>query len=326
MVLNRLGRLSCTCLILAAATMYRADAADAPRPELQIQPAEHLPGAGTSMMLAATRAGKRIVAVGDHGVVLLSDDAGKSFRQANSVPVGSTLTGVSFADPNTGWAVGQWGVIIKTKDGGENWSLQRSDINVDQPLFSVYFRNPNEGWAVGLWSLILHTTDGGATWSTVTLQPPPGAKKADRNLYRIFADARGTLFIACEQGRVIRSADGGNSWTYLETGYSGSFWSGIALQDGTLLVGGLRGTIYRSIDGGKMWNASQSTFKSSITDMLQLPDKSIIAVGLDGVSLISRDDGATFSGNQRSDRVPFTALAESPSGSTVMFSTNGPIS
>ena len=298
------------------------------RPELGIVPAEHVPAAATSMMLSATLAGTRIVAVGDHGVVLLSDDSGKSFRQARSVPVSSTLTGVSFVDATHGWAVGQWGVVLNTVDGGESWTLQRSDLTVDQPLFSVYFKNAKDGWAVGLWSLMLHTVDGGATWTTVKPPPPPGAKKADRNLYRIFADSKGALFIACEQGRVMQSADDGATWNYNETGYTGSFWTGVALQDGVVLVGGLRGTIYRSIDGGKIWSVSQSSFKSSITDMLQLADKSIVAVGLDGVTLISGDDGASFSGNQRSDRVPLTALSKSPAGAAppVVFSAGGPIS
>ena len=298
------------------------------RPQLAIVPAEHVPAAATSMMLSATLAGSRIVAVGDHGVVLLSDDAGKSFRQARSVPVSSTLTSVSFVDATHGWVVGQWGVVLNTTDGGENWALQRSDLTVDQPLFSVHFKNSKDGWAVGLWSLMLHTVDGGVTWITVKPPPPPGGKKADRNLYRIFANADGAMFIACEQGRVMQSADDGATWNYIETGYTGSFWSGVALQDGALLVGGLRGTIYRSIDRGKTWSVSQSTFKSSITDMLQLADKSIVAVGLDGVTLISGDDGVSFSGNQRSDRVPLTALSKSPVGGAppVVFSASGPIS
>lgn len=295
------------------------------KPQLQILPAEHFSAAASAQILAATRAGKRIVAVGDHGVVLLSDDDGKTYRQAKTVPVRSTLTAVSFADANTGWAVGHWGAIMKTTDAGESWLLQRSDSKVDQPLFSLYFKNPQEGWAVGLWSMMLHTADGGASWSKVTLPPPPGTKKADRNLYAIFADAKGSLFVACEQGRVIRSTDGGTTWTYAETGYAGSFWTGVALQDGALLVGGLRGTIYRSADGGDSWQASKTPFKSSITDIVQKPDKSVFAVGLDGVTLESLDAGVSFTGKQRSDRSALTAVVDTQAGVPMIFSANGPL-
>ena len=310
----------CLALTLASA----AHAADI-RPELRIEPAEHVDASIEEMMLSATVAGKRIVAVGNRGVVLLSDDDGKSFRQARTVPINVSLTGVSFPTPNDGWAVGHWGSILRTTDGGETWALQRSDISVDQPLFSVYFKNSTEGWAVGLWSLLLHTTDGGGTWSTVQLPPPPGAKKADRNLYDIFPDLKGNLFIACEQGRVMRSTDGGAGWTYVETGYMGSFWTGTVLSDGTLLVGGLRGSIYRSQDDGSTWTAARNDTKSSVTDLLQLPDHSIVGAALDGVSLVSHDDGVSFTGTQRKDRAALTAAVETGDGLPKFFSAAGPV-
>jgi photosystem II stability/assembly factor-like uncharacterized protein len=327
----RTSRTGCGSVVRAAALALSifglmAVAAGDERPEMRITPAEHVPGAATAMLLSVARAGTRLVAVGDHGVVLLSDDGGKSFRQAQFVPVSSTLTGVWFVDARYGWAVGHWGVVLNSDDGGETWKLQRSDITVDQPLFSVYFKNAKEGWAVGLWSLMLHTVDGGASWTPITLPPPPGFKKADRNLYQIFADTAGTLYIACEQGRVLRSTDDGATWTYLETGYKGSLWTGVALAHGVVLVGGLRGSIYRSADGGATWTRVPTGYKSSITDMVQVGQNSVVAVALDGVSLVSHDDGATFTGKQRSDRVALTAVGISAPGTPVVFSVNGPIS
>jgi photosystem II stability/assembly factor-like uncharacterized protein len=294
------------------------------RPQLRIEAAEHTREATQEMMLSAALAGKRIVAVGNRGVVLLSDDDGKTYRQARSVPVDSTLNNVAFTDAHVGWAVGHWGVVLKTEDGGDTWALQRFDTSVDQPLFSVYFKSRREGWAVGLWSLVLHTVDGGATWSTITLPPPPGARKADRNLYEIFPDTRGGLFIACEQGRVLRSADAGASWSYLDTGYTGSFWTGTVLQDGTVLVAGLRGSIYRSADGGGTWSAAKNNSKSSVTDVLQLPDRTVVAVALDGVSLVSRDDGVSFTSTQRKDRVALTTAVATAAGTPLYFSAAGP--
>lgn len=277
-------------------------------------------------ILAASRAGKRIVAVGDFGAVLLSDDEGAHYRQAKSVPIDATLTSVFFADAQTGWAVGHWGAILKTTDGGDTWQLQKSAMDRDQPLFAVYFTDAQTGWAVGLWSLMLHTTDGGANWVTQTLPAPPGGKKADRNLFSFFGDAQGRLFITSEQGRVLRSQDKGASWEYRETGYAGSFWSGTALDDGSLLVGGLSGTIYRSKDGGDTWQAINSGSKSAITSMLQRANKNIVAVGLNGVVLESRDRGSSFSASQRPDRAVLTAVVDgSASAAPHVFSTRGPL-
>ena len=314
---------TCGIAFVLALPVTATTAADA-LPALRVQSAERSAGATHTMILGATRAGRRIVAVGERGVVLLSDDDGKSYRQARTVPVSSTLTSVWFSNEKTGWAVGHWGAILQTVDAGETWVAERSDLETDQPLFGVYFKDNREGWAVGLWSLMLHTTDAGRTWTPVALPPPPGAKKADRNLYAIFADPKGALFVACEQGRVLRSVNGGAAWTYAETGYAGSFWTGVALQDGTLLVGGLRGTIYRSANGGDSWAAVATPYKSSITGMTQLADRTVVTVGLDGATFISRDDGVTFTGVQRQDRETLTAIAETSTGRPVVFSVDGP--
>ena len=141
---------------------------------LKMQPAEITTAATKAMMLSSAKAGKRIVAVGDHGIVLLSDTDGADFRQAKSVPVRSTLTAVCFVGEKTGWAVGHWGVVLRTDDAGESWKVQRGDTLVDQPLFSVYFKDSERGWAVGLWSLMIVTADGGKSWTPVRVPAPPG--------------------------------------------------------------------------------------------------------------------------------------------------------
>jgi photosystem II stability/assembly factor-like uncharacterized protein len=296
------------------------DAGTAPA-SLKIQPAEATTAATKAMILASARVGNRIVAVGNHGIVLLSDTDGADFRQAKAVPVRSTLSAVFFVDEKTGWAVGQWGVVLRTDDAGERWTLQRHDTSVDQPLFSVWFRDRQRGFAVGLWSLMIATADGGKTWTPVKLPPPPGGKKADRNLLKIFANRMGTLFVAAEQGMVLKSYDG-VSWSYINTGYKGSFWTGIVLNNGTLLVGGLRGTIYRSTDDGRSWREAKSGFRSSITDFAEDGGK-VYAAGLDGVFLESDDHGATFKGSQREDRLPFTAISVNSVGKLVKFSKQG---
>ncbi|MBN3816731.1 sialidase, partial [Paraburkholderia sp. Se-20369] len=53
------------------------------------------------------KAGARIVAVGERGVILLSDDDGKHWRPASVTPdQPSTLTQVRFVTPSLGIAVG----------------------------------------------------------------------------------------------------------------------------------------------------------------------------------------------------------------------------
>lgn len=243
-----------------------------------------------NMMLGATRAGSRIVAVGAYGYIILSDDGGASYRQADKVPVDTTLTSVSFAGTEQGWAAGHGGVILHTADGGKTWALQRSDTSVDQPLFSVWFANANEGWAAGLWSLLLHTRDGGKSWQQVKLPTAPGQQRGDLNLLHIFPGRDGALFVAAEQGVLYRSLDGGQHWDALATGSKASLWSGVVTASGAIIVGGLGGKLLRSEDGGQHWQSLASPTSGSIT-ALRSEGNQVMASSLSGALLVSEDDG-----------------------------------
>ena len=304
------------CLLLAPVRTLLAE----PETSLKQQPARITSYANEEMILGATHADKRLITVGDHGTILLSDDDGKTFRQAKSVPTRATLNSVSFANKSIGWAAGHWGTILKTTDGGETWILQRTDTSTDRPLFAVHAIDAGHAVAVGLWSLVLSTADGGAQWGNINLPLPPGGSKADRNLFGLFS-AGGILYVPAERGLVLRSSDNGNNWSYLSTGYKGTFWTGVALSDGTLLVGGLRGTIFRSNNAGKTWQQVDSHSKSSIT-AFSASGNSIVAVGLDGVVLQSSDGGQTFTATQREDRTTLTAVVTAATGE-VLFSKNG---
>ena len=286
-------------------------------------PARKSAHADSATMLGASWAGERAIAVGDHGIVLLSDDRGSSFRQAGKVPVSTTLTGVSFVDDKKGWAVGHWGAIVQTLDGGETWAVQRISPGDDRPLFAVHFFDAKHGVAVGLWSLVLTTADGGTTWTTQTPSPPPGATKADLNLLSLFTDSQGRLYATAEKGLVLQSEDRGHSWRYLNTGYAGSLWTGAALPSGTLLVGGLRGSMYRSGDGGSHWERIESGTQSSITGFVRSPEGEL-AYGLDGVQLLSRDDGRSFQPLKvAGPRLALTAALARPGMPPLMFSRAG---
>ncbi|SUD78529.1 YCF48-related protein [Pseudomonas putida] len=289
---------------------------------LEAVPAAPAANAAQAMMLGAGKAGERVVAVGDHGMVLLSDDQGRSYRQAGGVPLSSTLTAVSFVDAEHGWAVGHWGTILASEDGGDNWTMQRVDSDVDRPLFAVHFFDRQQGVAVGLWSLILTTDDGGRTWTERTLQPQPGSSRADLNLLSLFSDGRRGVYATAEHGKLLRSDDQGKTWRYLETGYQGSLWSGAVLPDGRLLVGGQRGTLLCGTPDASAWQRIPLTSRSSIT-AIQAEGKHVLVAGLDGLLVTSQDGGATFDEAHSDDGVSLTAALMQGDGRTLLFSRHG---
>ena len=155
-------------------------------------------------MLAAGWAGERVVAVGDHGVVLLSGRPGQAVAPGTLGPTIHAIDGCVLRGCQARLGGGSLGAILSTADGGESWQVQRLSSEEDRPLFAVHFFDARQGVAVGLWSLVLTTEDGGKTWTEQPLQAPPGAKRADLNLMGLFADNHGTLYATAEHGQVLR--------------------------------------------------------------------------------------------------------------------------
>ena len=324
--------LACSLLCLAGGTaMAQSGVAPASASDAagQASPARQNPLAQHAMMLSSALAGTRLVTVGANGYVLLSDDAGKSYRQAAQVPVDFTLTGVSFCDARQGWAVGHGGTVIHSSDGGEHWSMQRRDNQVDQPLYSLYFRDAQHGWAVGLWSLLIQTNDGGASWSNIKLPMAEGQKRADLNLLNVFADSGTALYIAAEQGTLYRSVDNGVHWEVKKTGSNGSLWAGVVTAAHTLIVGGLGGKLFRSSDNGDNWQAvvlpnnGAGPVTGSITGLKRIGDQ-IVAATLDGNLLQSNDDGRSWQ-IAATAPVPLTGVVVTHNATLLGLSKQGPV-
>jgi photosystem II stability/assembly factor-like uncharacterized protein len=340
-------------IVLAAALALPASSTVAP-PNLNAVKSKLVTEA---LLLGVTRAGKRLVAVGEYGNILLSDDDGKTWRQATLVPTTVTLTAVHFADDKTGWAVGHDTVVIKTADGGENWTKQYGGGESDNALLSIYFKDASHGWAVGAFNYTVETRDAGRTWverKTLMPPPPPGSKPAgpvaapvedvtapvapvagadpfaaaegdENHLNAMLAGpVPGTLFVMAEAGAIYRSLDEGATWEKILTGYVGSFWGGLTAKDGTVYAMGMRGNIWRSADNGKTWaKIDTSGADQSIASGLQLADGSLIFVGLGGQVLYGTPDGGKFTLTYRPDRKGLNAVIQDGADKLLVFGEAG---
>ena len=157
-----------------ACAMLAASAHAAPFLDPLEVPAPMSPLASKSIVQAVARAGSKLVAVGQRGHVLVSDDGGKSWRQS-SVPVSSDLTSVFFVDERKGWAVGHDGVILHTSNAGATWSRQLDGHRAGALLLEAY---PEDASAKDAQELLSHSqsrVDGSALLTFV-----PVSKSARR--------------------------------------------------------------------------------------------------------------------------------------------------
>lgn len=203
------------------------------------RPALIAPLAERSILLGIAQAGGRLVAVGDRGHILLSDDGAK-WRQV-AAPVNAMLNRVRFRDDKAGWAVGHDATILATKDGGETWALQHFD-GAARPLYELLFLGEGRVAALGGYGTYLLSVDDGATWE------PQASPIMDLGQHFNAATrlGDGTLLIAGERGLLVRSKDGGASWELLRSPYAGSFFGVLPAGPRGALVFGLRGNIYVS--------------------------------------------------------------------------------
>lgn len=247
------------------------------------------PLAAQFLLLDIARAGETLVAVGDHGHILLSVDQGHTWRQ-QPVPTRALLTGVSFPDARHGWAVGHDGVILVTDDGGESWTRQDAGDDLETAFLDVCFTSPRRGFAVGAYGKFLETEDGGGTWTAT-------APMADELHYNsITAGSDGWLYLAGESGTLLVSPDDGRSWHKSELPYAGSLFGVLPLEQGRVIAYGLRGHILRSEDHGATWG---ETGPPALPVLIMggarpAPDLIVLA-GYGGNFFLSHDGGRVFS-------------------------------
>ena len=300
--------------VAAMAAGYQ-DVLDAPARESAL--------AAKGLLNGLANAGKRVVAVGQRGHIVYSDDAGQSWHQAK-VPVSSDLVAVSFPTPEQGWAVGHDGVVLHSTDAGLTWTKQLdgraageamvtyytaqaekgalgsadeaaklvgeakriASQGSENPFLDVWFADEKNGYVVGAFNLIFRTSDGGNTWE------PWFHRTANPNHLHLYAirPVGSHLYVVGEQGLVMRLE--GNHFVAVATPYKGTYF-GITGSKNAVVAFGLRGNAFRSADGGKTWTKVETGVQDGLTAGTTA-DERLVLVSQAGTVLVSNNDGQSF--------------------------------
>lgn len=335
-------------LVLAAATPAAAGSAQA----VWERPAPVVSRIDKAALLGVAAAGKRMVAVGERGLIAYSDDDGRSWSQART-PVSVTLTKAFFVSASTGWAVGHGGVILRTDDAGATWVKQLDGIQAarlaaakyvesatdpairqlapvasqlqsdgaDKPFFDLIFLDAERGLAIGAYGLAFRTEDGGRRWEPAleSLENPRGL-----HLYAL-ARIGGTVVIAGEQGLLLKSTDGGRRFGAIPAPYKGSYFGAISLEGGDLYIFGLRGNAFRSTDQGKSWAKLEAPSADALNSAAALSGTTAVFTNQKGQVLVATSSATSLRIAPGIAPAAYTAIARTAAGAWLLASLRGPV-
>jgi photosystem II stability/assembly factor-like uncharacterized protein len=343
--------------LAADALLNGAEAATLPaalrRPALQVVKPEQ------AALMTVVRAGQRLLAAGERGLIIYSDDAGRHWSQAQ-VPVSATLTALRFANEREGWAVGNMGVVLRSRDGGASWqrvldgqqaaalaeqaaqqawdavrpdpdhpdhplNLLLEDARrlvhegADKPFLDLRLQADGSALVVGAYGLAFASADGGRSWQALMPQLP----NPNGATYYGIAARQQEQFLFGEQGLLLRAGAADGGFAAQPSPASGSLFGGLTLRQGTLLLYGLRGKVYRSAQPGAPWTEVQTPVDAALTSGLQLDDGTVLLLGSAGQIVASRDHGQSFTVLPLKTRFPFTGAAVAPDGALIVTGTRG---
>lgn len=211
------------------------------------------PGPGTaitqSALLGVDCNAKWPIAVGQSGTILIRRDG--KWQQVKS-GTDARLLSVAVNDAGLAFAVGGFGTVLKSADGGQSWQPVTFDWQeilgdvLEPHMYGVDVSETGVVTIAGEFELIIRSSDGGATWEIL--------HKGDSSLFALELNADGSGYAVGQEGKILRTADGGKTWDKLSAGTQANLLDVLTDRDGTVHITGIR-ALLSSSDGGKSWTS-----------------------------------------------------------------------
>ncbi|GGO78915.1 hypothetical protein GCM10011348_11920 [Marinobacterium nitratireducens] len=255
--------------------------------------------------------------VGHDGVVLKTEDGGKSWRKLLDGNVANQImlehAQARLADFEETYDAAPEEQREEMEGELESRTYMADDAQAftnegpSRPFLDLWFKDRNEGIVVGAFGLILHTTDGGETWQA-WFDRMENPTLFHLNAIKQIGDE---LYITAEAGTLFRSSDWGQSWEILDSPYDGSFFGITGNDQGRIIAYGLRGHAFQSEDWGDTWDTIDTGVDASFFSGTMLDDGSVVLVGAGGISLHLDADGNVIGTSRDSSRLPLSKVLES---------------
>lgn len=227
--------------------------------------------------------------------IYYTENAGQDWEEQDHPSCLGDLTDVYFINPDTGWIVGTYKIVLKTTDGGKNWTKIMNNIYQEGCFKRVEFYDHLHGCAVGdLMTAYPHqgfamvTVDGGLTWTETT--PQGCAWLTDVTYYSDMC-----VWACGYNGGLYRSIDGGYTWFEMYYGFDSFESIHFYNQNDGIVLEGHEARL--TFDAGATWDSvvyiNQGAY-SSYDALMSWDEYKVVAVGYHGVMSRSLDGGSTW--------------------------------
>ncbi|TGD71112.1 hypothetical protein E4634_19920 [Mangrovimicrobium sediminis] len=288
------------------------------------------PGAAHSLLLDIASAGERLVAVGERGHILYSDDQGASWVQAK-VPTSVMLTRLWFADARRGWAVGHDGNILVSEDGGVHWELQRDGVSDQARINEERLARARETVQT-LRAELAQQAGEAAQDKLEALEEAEYELDVARELMRepVFPPPLMAVWFADRErgwaagafGTLLRTRNGGRHWEdwgwKVENPDELHFNGVTGDSRGRIYLASEWGYVFRGTNGGESWQALETGYEGSFFGVLTNPaTDSVFAYGLRGTIYRSTDGGDDWQELESRTRASLFGAAATEEGALV---------
>jgi photosystem II stability/assembly factor-like uncharacterized protein len=220
--------------------------------------------------------GQRLVAVGHDEVILRSEDGGEHWQLVYRDPeADGPLLAVHFDAHGHGLAVGAYGRMLESRDGGASWQARR--LAFGDPHLNAIARGPDGRLLIaGEAATLLRSRPGGQGWE-------PLDSPYEGSYFGLLSGHDGALLAFGMRGHLYRSHDGGEHWEALETGSRASLFGGRVLADGRVLLVGQNGALLQGKRAGD-FTGREIAGRATHTALLPWMDGGLLLVGEGGVT------------------------------------------